>query len=410
MRIAAETGYEPVVSDLSLIVITPKVVGSDGQGRVNLEILRRLARRGARITIVAMEITQELRELGNIRAIRVPLARVPIQIVRSSLFSLVASAWLALNKDIMAIVQVDGGTVLGKSDINVSHFVHAAWGDSPFHVSRHDRGARGLYHKILNVVHRWEERRAYAATKQIIAVSSLVQRGLVAIGADSAKITVVPLGVDAEFYRPGPSDRRALGLPERVFLAAFAGDMTTPRKNLDTVLRALQSSPAVHLAVIGSLNKNPYPSLAKKLGVAGQVTFLGFRKDVAAVFRSCDAFVFPSRYEPFGLVVLEALASGLPVVTAQSTGASDLVTPKCGFVLRDAEDANGVAESLMQMQRDSAMLARMRAAARARAETYSWDAVAERFIAIYLQAAASLGNRRERLVRFEDVRHSSEVR
>ena len=111
------------------------------------------------------------------------------------------------------------------------------------------------------------------------------------------------------------------------------------RKNLDTVLQALVGASGVHLAVVGAREGSPYPALAERLGVADRVHFLGFRRDMAQIMQAVDIFVFPSRYEPFGIVVLEAMASGVPVILAATVGAAEVVTPDCGVVLPDPEDA-----------------------------------------------------------------------
>jgi len=119
------------------------------------------------------------------------------------------------------------------------------------------------------------------------------------------------------------------------------------------------------------------------------VTFLGFRSDIADVMQACNAFVFPSQYEPFGLVVLEAMASGLPVVTARSTGASDVVDAESGYVIDDACDEQAIAQFLRKLAEDEDLRYRMGEAARRRAEHYSWDAVADAFLAAYERAASA---------------------
>ena len=72
-------------------------------------------------------------------------------------------------------------------------------------------------------------------------------------------------------------------------------------------------------------------------------------QDVPELMKAADFLVFPSRYEPFGLVVLEAMATGIPVITAATTGAAQLVTPDCGIVLPDSDDTQALAEALNQL-------------------------------------------------------------
>ena len=71
-------------------------------------------------------------------------------------------------------------------------------------------------------------------------------------------------------------------------------------------------------------------------------TFLGFRQDVDRLYRAADIFAFPSRSESFSLVLLEAIASGLPVVTASTAGAAEILTQDCGMVFDDPDDVGGL--------------------------------------------------------------------
>ena len=161
-----------------------------------------------------------------------------------------------------------------------------------------------------------------------------------------------------------------------------------PRKNLDTVLRALPGVAGLHLAVVGTVAGSPYPALARSLGVAERVHFLDFRADIAALMRCADLFVFPSRYEPFGIVVLEAMNAGLPVITARAVGAADLVTPACGVVLAEADDVEGLTAALRRLAADPALRACMGRHARAAAEEHTWVRMAESYVSLYREIAA----------------------
>ncbi|MBA4456513.1 glycosyltransferase family 4 protein, partial [Cylindrospermopsis raciborskii CS-506_A] len=109
------------------------------------------------------------------------------------------------------------------------------------------------------------------------------------------------------------------------------------------------------------------------------------RRDMPLLQKAADFFVFPSRYEPFGLVVIEAMASGLPVITSKSTGAADLVTPACGIVLADCNDINSLAQSLELLKSDYQLRQKMGKAARAIAEQYSWKIMAQNYLDLFTQ-------------------------
>ena len=105
--------------------------------------------------------------------------------------------------------------------------------------------------------------------------------------------------------------------------------------------------------------------------------------------RACDLFVFPTRYEPFGLVILEALASGLPVVTSAVAGAAELLTPACGIALADPEDAARLADAVRRLLADRPALGRMRRAARAVAERHRWGSMAGQYLQLFREFAAT---------------------
>ena len=240
-------------------------------------------------------------------------------------------------------------------DVNVAHFVHTAWMKSPLHTAEVESGPYAWYQQAYSWFNARWELRAFRHARHVVAVSTLVQNELteamdtsavgLRAGVPDPPISVIPNGVDLADFRPAADDSDRARLKQTITgdantpLAFFAGDLRTPRKNLDTVLHALVDVPNVHLAVAGTLDGSPYPALADQLGLSRRVHFLGYRSDMPALMRAADVFVAPSRYEPFSLVVLEAMASGCPVVTATSVGAHPLVDAGGSA---DAADAGGV--------------------------------------------------------------------
>jgi glycosyltransferase involved in cell wall biosynthesis len=123
--------------------------------------------------------------------------------------------------------------------------------------------------------------------------------------------------------------------------------------------------------------------MAKALNISERVHFLGYRHDMPQIQRASDLFVFPSRYEPFGLVVIEAMASGLPVITATTTGAADLLNPDSGIVLEDCDDVEALARALQLLDSDRSLRQQMGKVARTIAEQHSWSTMAQTYLNIF---------------------------
>ncbi|MTJ55028.1 glycosyltransferase family 4 protein [Anabaena sp. UHCC 0253] len=368
---------------MRLCIVTHKIKKGDGQGRVNYEVALEAIRRGYHLTLLASEVTPELAENSAVDWISIPVSGYPTEFIRNFIFAKKSGDWLKKNRDHLDLIKVNGAITMGAADVNAVHFVHNSWWRSPVHISRTRKDLYGFYQWLFTAANAYWENQAFQQAKILIAVSEKVAQELVNIGISRQKIRVIVNGVDLQEFSPGVSDRTALGLPENVTLALFAGDIRIPRKNLDTVLQALVKVPELHLAVVGDTKDSPYPAMAKMLNISERVHFLGYRHDMPQIQRASDLFVFPSRYEPFGLVVIEAMASGLPVITATTTGAADLLNPDCGIVLSDCDDVDALADAMKLLNSDRSLRQKMGQVARTVAEQHSWSTMAQTYLDIF---------------------------
>ena len=251
---------------------------------------------------------------------------------------------------------------------------------------------RAAYHRLLLAL----ERRVFARTPQIVAIS---RRGAEEIaklyGVPDTRLTVIYNGVDLGRYHPDnrarfrAAARTEAGLGLDAWLVLFAGS-GFERKGLMTAIEALGQldDRRARLLVLGKGDARPYQALAEGLGVAGRVTWLGPRPDIERWYAAADALAMPTRYEPFGNVHLEALASGLPVVTTTQAGGAEAVNPSCGVVV-EPRDPGALAAALDRLRAGDPVA--LGAAARAAAEPFTYERQVSSFEAIYRRI--SLRNR-----------------
>jgi glycosyltransferase involved in cell wall biosynthesis len=362
-----------------IAIVSQVIRKEDGQGRINYELAQELASRGHAVLLIASDISAGLLQNPAVRVARLHLRWLPTYLLRDQAFALLSTIVLARRRHDLDVVVVNGFVTWSSSDVNLVHFVHRAWLASPAHPARGALDAAAIYRWLYTRLNVAFERFGFRRTRAIVAVSPLVRRQLLECGIPDERISIIANGVDLEVFCPGPGDRTPFGLPENAFVAMFAGDLRTSRKNLDSVLKAVALTPDVHLAVAGQLGGSPFPDLVRRLGVAERIHFLGLRSDIAELMRSCDAFVFPSRFEPFGLVLLEASACGLPVITARTAGACEALSGDGMIVLDDPDDVVGLARALRALQVDPELRSRMGASARAAALRCSWQVSAARY-------------------------------
>ncbi|MBD2448997.1 glycosyltransferase family 4 protein [Nostoc sp. FACHB-152] len=368
---------------MKLCIVTHKVKKGDGQGRVNYEVAQEAIRRGHQLTLLASEVAPELEQNNKVNWVPISVDSYPSEFIRNFIFAYKTAAWLQKNRSQIDLLKVNGAITKFAADVNAVHFVHSSWLRSPVHISRIRRDAYGFYQWLYTALNARWEKQAFQRAKVVVAVSEKVAQELINIGVPRDRIRVIVNGVDLQEFTPGVASRQKLGLPENVNLGLFAGDIRTPRKNLDSVLHALVEVPDLHLAVVGSTDASPFPQLAADLGISERVHFLGYRRDIAEIMRAVDLFVFPSRYEACTLVLLEALASGLPVITATATGGAELVTPECGIVLPDSDNIDALAAALSSLVSDRPLMQQMGQAARAVAEQHSWSTMAQTYMDLF---------------------------
>jgi UDP-glucose:(heptosyl)LPS alpha-1,3-glucosyltransferase len=203
----------------------------------------------------------------------------------------------------------------------------------------------------------------------------------------ASSVVTVPLGVDLERFHPGERASGALagnrGEPDRHEIDQWFPDRTPGQlvllfaghnfrlKGLRSLLLAMREAVGRGLnatvLVVGKItgNNRAFPATAALMGLSSRMRFLGTVPDaeMGRLYRSCDALVHPTYSDHCSLVVLEALACGLPVVTTRQNGAAELMeSGKQGLILDHANDVAALADSLMQLQ-DRARLAQMSEAA-----------------------------------------------
>ncbi|MBM4300452.1 MAG: glycosyltransferase [Deltaproteobacteria bacterium] len=190
-----------------------------------------------------------------------------------------------------------------------------------------------------------------------LAVSRGVRDYLVTQGGlNPAKVRVVANGVDVaaiDAARPGPLMRRELGLPEGSTVIGLVGRLDhwgKGHQELFTAMAQIRERHPVHALIVGGGRRmDEVRRLAESLGLAGQVHFLGPRRDVPDLLNAMDIFVLPSYSEGVSLALLEAMAAGLPVIATEVGGLPEVVTDGENGLLIPPRDAGALAEALTRL-------------------------------------------------------------
>ncbi len=242
-----------------------------------------------------------------------------------------------------------------------------------------------------------EERSVIARADRIVATCSDERGELTRLGADPRRVQVVPCGVDLGSFQPnGPIKTRTPGRARLVVVGRLV-----ERKGVGNVITAVAGLPGVELLIAGGpsldhLEADPHAQRLRRmidgLGVADRVHLLGRveRGDLPALLRSADAVVCAPWYEPFGMVPLEAMACGVPVVGTAVGGLLDSVVPGVTGLLVPPRSPAVLGDAIeWLLARPEELAAMGLAGARRARSTYGWDRVAAETLAVYRELAAA---------------------
>ncbi len=286
----------------------------------------------------------------------------------------------------------------------------AAWGGTPivhmFHTLGEMKRRIGRSAEEREGLYRLEgERQVLALADQVVAATPAERVQLRWLyNAPEEKLAVIPPGVDTSRFYPIPKDeaRAYLGLGQDEHMVLFVGRIE-PLKGLDTLLQAvaeLQSAASrqrkrLYLMIIGgdpnvseaqmSAEMRRLRALCTDLCLDHIVMFLGKRSQdsLPYYYSAADVLVMPSHYESFGMVALEAMACGTPVVASHVGGLAFLVQDGYTGYTVPSEDARAISDRLRRLLGDAALREKMGLQAAAYARGYDWSLIARRMLTLY---------------------------
>jgi UDP-glucose:(heptosyl)LPS alpha-1,3-glucosyltransferase len=373
---------------LTLTFVAHEVHRRGGQERAAAEVLTRLARdHDVRVSVVARSC-----ELPGVDVRFVPV-RVPARpaILRTMMFARAAAA--AARREGSQLVQSIGAAA-PEADIITAQFCQAAF-TARYGGLRGGGGSawRAAWQRTVQRGFVAAERRAYGASRlrRVIAVSSGVARELREhYRVPEDVIRVIPNGVDHAVFHPvSDAERRALRLrfrlPVDACIALFLGG-DWERKGLRDAIEAVAGVSDVVLVVVGRGDEGAMRTHATRLGAAGQVTFAGPSAEPQLWYQAADFLLFPSRYEAFSLVTLEAAATGLPIIAHAINGTEDLILPRENGILSEW-GSEALRSHVVTLRDDLALRERMRKGAVVISRRYAWHEIAAAHHAVLVEAA-----------------------
>lgn len=282
------------------------------------------------------------------------------------------------------------GASAREADVITAQFCHAAFHANHGTLRGGSSRSRRIYQAVAEKIFTRQEMRAYTSPrlKRVIAVSQGMKRELITYyGVDERKITVIPNGVDHQTFSPEKDPeakralRRQLGLPEDNFLCLFVGG-DWDRKGLADAVGAVAGLPKTSLIVVGSGDVDRYRKLAQAVGAEHQIIFAGQSLRSHDYYRAADIFVFPSRYEAFSLVTIEAAASGLPILALRINGTEELIEEGSNGYFVEGSPVS-IREKIELLSQNRPLLTEMSEAALESSRRYTWDRVASEQLEVF---------------------------
>ncbi|MCH8062275.1 MAG: glycosyltransferase family 4 protein [Chloroflexi bacterium] len=282
------------------------------------------------------------------------------------------------------------GNYTGLEDVMTSHFCEAA----ELERLRTQKLRVPLFQKLQRLGTTFLEKQMVrgAQGRALIVPSGRMKLDMIRQHDSKAdSIFVVHSGVDSErydprhisLYRTDVRQRHSIGKDASVVLFV-GGDWERKGLACAIIALSLMDCPKTVLLVIGQGDIDAYGQIARERGVEGRVIFAGLKKEVWKYYAAGDVVVLPTLNEAFGLVVLEAMSMGLPVLVSSLAGASELIEDGLnGLLIKDPSDASEIATKLDAILSNERLRRLLAEEGRQTALKYTWDMVARKHVEVY---------------------------
>jgi len=369
----------------------------DGQGAFVWGLARALSRQGLVVSIVAIhtpgaaehetidgvevsrprywwkEDDELLRKDGGglpVTLRRYPMARVQLAPFLAGHMRAIAAS--ARNADVVhAHWTISGGAAVWSRPLHRRPVIVTVQGSDIFQVPKLPMGAAYTRHVL-------------GRCQRITTLTNALYDATARIGVDRRKLSVIPNGVDVAEFFPAPESERA----NVILFVGFLIQRKGVQFLLEAAAQVLARHPEYRVVLLGEgPEEQSLREQAARLGIGHAVEFAGFQpqRAVRDWMRRARIFVLPSVEEGQGVVLLEALASGTPVVGSDVDGIAEVITPDVGRLF-PVRDAAALAGHLLELIEKATLRRQLGTAARIRAEAeYDWDRLAQAYIALYEQ-------------------------
>ncbi len=365
-----------------------------------LELGEALVKQGVEVHVVTAKL-KGTRESETIRGIKVH--RVPSEIIRlAGLYPpplVVCPNFLKYLRDIDAIERFDLFHLHGRwfPDFTLVR-KHCKETGKPFLLTVHNARPIGIspFYTLFGSAYEMAVgKTVLKKADHLIAVSKWTANDVSKYNIPKNKFTVIYNAINASdfSFSHNPQVKKKLGMKPSDPLLVWVGRIIE-QKGLKYLVQAMQQVtrvfPTAKLLVVGTGTElKKLKKQAAKLGLTDKIVFYGAennRKTLNDLLRGCDLFVFPSIWEPFGMVITEAMASGLPVVATKTGGIPEIVDNKTGWLV-PVRNSRKLADAIVTALKDSHLLRKKGLAGRKVAETkFNWKKAATETIAVYKKA------------------------
>ena len=344
-------------------------------------------------TVLSMSLADDLKPLVRWRRVPGPMRPFPLKLIA---FFVVAGAMIRRERP--DLIHTCGAIIPSRADIASIHFCHRGFVEKTGSLA--PAGApplRRMNSMVTRLLAIAGERLCYRPERlrRLACVSSGVEEE-VRTAYPGIRTVITPNGVDLERFRPNPAIRESVRNDEDaeddVVVLFVGGDWD--RKGLDLAIAALgrariRTRTSLRVWVVGPGDVSRYAAIAEAHGLEGRVQFFGSRTDTERFYAAADILVFPTLYEAFPLVAMEASASGLAVLGTRVNGLTELES--IGGAMLVHRSPEGLADGLVLLADDPPARRALGTAAERWVRQFPWSRSADSVLDLYRELVADSG-------------------